>query len=161
MLQDVNILIRHCRTNDLDRVYDIERTSFPDYWTKVSLEYLLRINSQGFFVAEINEKIIGYAIASIERNLWKPWKTFGHLVNIAVDPEFRGKGIGRELAETVIEYLKSKKIRKVILEVRTSNIVAKNLYASMGFLETGVKEKYYEDGESAIIMAKEIEDKLD
>jgi len=161
MLQDFNTLIRHCRTNDLDRVYDIERTSFPDYWPKLSLEYLLRINSEGFFVAEINEKIVGYAIASVERSLWKPWKTFGHLVNIAVDPEFRRKGIGKELVETIVEYLKSKNIWKVLLEVRTSNTVARNLYADMGFLEEGIKEKYYEDGESAVIMAKEINGKSD
>jgi len=153
--QDDQFLIRRCRSEDLDKVYEIERKSFVDYWPKYSLDYVFRLGSEGFFVAEKNGEVVGYAIVTIERTLLPPWKRYGHLLNIAVDPLFRRRGIGKELIEMVVNYLRDKKIEKIVLEVRASNTVARNLYISLGFTENGIKSKYYGD-EDAIVMVKEI-----
>ena len=151
--QGNHFLIRRCRIEDLDRVYEIERSSFEDAWPKFSLDYLFGLESSGFFVAEADGKVIGYAIVTIERTLLKPWKAFGHLLNIAVDPEFRGKGIGYQLLDAMRAMAARNGITVQTLEVRASNQAAINLYQKCGFVVKGIRPHYYNDtDEDALIM---------
>jgi ribosomal-protein-alanine N-acetyltransferase len=76
----------------------------------------------------------------------------GDIRNVAVSPGHRGKGIGQLLVEKVLSECTAREASLVRLEVRASNSVAVTLYKKLGFTETGLRKKYYENGEDAILM---------
>ena len=75
-----------------------------------------------------------------------------HLLNVAVATSERRHGRGRALVEEVIAYARTHAAAKVLLEVRRSNEPALALYRRVGFEETNVRKRYYDDGEDAIEM---------
>ena len=78
------------------------------------------------------------------------------LFNIAVDPAFQRRGLGRALLEQVIDEIEKRGVVTLWLEVRASNVAAIALYESLGFNEATIRRNYYPtvDGrEDAIIMA--------
>jgi [ribosomal protein S18]-alanine N-acetyltransferase len=94
-------------------------------------------------VAVCGERIAGFAVA---RRLTDDET---ELLNLAVDPDFRRRGIGRRLlAELIASYPGT-----LWLEVRESNQAARNFYKTLGFQEAGRRPQYYGDtGEEAIVM---------
>jgi [ribosomal protein S18]-alanine N-acetyltransferase len=80
-----------------------------------------------------------------------------HLLDLAVDPKARRRGVGRKLVGAVLGYAHESKARLVLLEVRASNEAAIALYRSSGFSENGVRRGYYSDnGEDAVEMSVEL-----
>ena len=78
------------------------------------------------------------------------------LFNIAVDPAFQRRGLGRALLERVIDEVEKRGVVTLWLEVRASNVAAIALYESLGFNEATIRRNYYptaEGREDAIIMA--------
>jgi ribosomal-protein-alanine N-acetyltransferase len=149
--------IRQFQPSDLDDICNIERLSFPHPWSESEFYLSYQREPQGFLVAIINGKIIGYVIAEVVSSLGP--KKFrlrrrGHLLNVAVHPDFRRKGIGKTLVNTIDSYLQEKGSEDIFLEVRASNSIAKNFYLSMGFEEKGRKHRYYLT-EDALVMVKE------
>jgi ribosomal-protein-alanine N-acetyltransferase len=98
-------------------------------------------------LAEVEGRIVGYVL------FWLlPNEVDIH--NIAVHAEFRRRGLGRLLLHQVIARAQRQLSVRVTLEVRMSNIGARRLYESMGFVTTGVRKGYYSDnGEDALAMA--------
>ena len=83
------------------------------------------------------------------------WLIFNeaHITNLAVHPEYRGKGIGRLLLKGMIDYGLSNGIQSFTLEVRESNKAAIGLYSKLGFKKAGSRKGYYSDTkEDAVIM---------
>lgn len=79
-----------------------------------------------------------------------------HLNNIAVDSNYRRMGIARKLIETMIDYVKSKNGRRILLEVMQENLSAIRLYEKMGFTAVGDRKDYYKKGKHAICFNLEI-----
>ncbi|MEZ0536594.1 ribosomal protein S18-alanine N-acetyltransferase [Caldicellulosiruptoraceae bacterium PP1] len=132
--------------NDIDEVYEIEVLSFSEPWSKTLFEDELENELAHYFVYEESGKVIGYVGMYHILNE-------GHITNIAVNPDFRGKGIGKELLLHILKYAKENDIVALTLEVRKSNIVAQNLYKSFGFKEAGIRKNYYKNPtEDAVIM---------
>jgi ribosomal-protein-alanine N-acetyltransferase len=75
-----------------------------------------------------------------------------HVINVAVAPAERRKGIGRALVDHLVAYARANAIVKVLLEVRASNVAAIRLYEQAGFTRFNVRERYYSDGEDAVEM---------
>ncbi len=75
----------------------------------------------------------------------------GELLRIAVAPERRGQGLGRDLLKAVQAELKSAGYTELHLEVRAGNAAARALYAACGWREVGRRAKYYGDGEDAVL----------
>ena len=76
-----------------------------------------------------------------------------HLIDLAVDPAFRRRGIARLLLETLVTGATAAGSAVVLLEVRQSNLAALALYAALGFTQTDVRRAYYSDnGEDAVVM---------
>lgn len=75
-----------------------------------------------------------------------------HLLNVAVAPGERQKGIGRALMDHLLAYAAENAVAKIFLEVRASNVAAIALYDSLGFEHLGVRARYYTDGEDALEM---------
>lgn len=79
------------------------------------------------------------------------------LMNIAVDPEKRGRGIGERLLREMIRAGVLKGMAQAWLEVRTSNVAARRLYEKLGFAAVGRRPHYYRDtGEDAIVMSLDL-----
>jgi ribosomal-protein-alanine N-acetyltransferase len=75
-----------------------------------------------------------------------------HLLNVAVHPERRGLGYGRELVSAVVGEAEAARVRVIFLEVRAGNVVARRLYRLVGFKDLGVRRGYYGPGQDAIVM---------
>jgi ribosomal-protein-alanine N-acetyltransferase len=100
--------------------------------------------------AEGANEVIGFALA---------WRAADerHLLDLAVDPGWRRKGVGRHLLAAVLEEAHAGAARLVVLEARASNAAALGLYRSAGFLVTDVRRAYYSDnGEDAVVMRLEL-----
>ncbi len=124
------------KEGDLDEVINIERISFSSPWpvaaflSEIINEYSLA------FVAATRERIAGYICAQHVLDE-------GHILNLAVHPELRRKGIGNALAEEALGRLKKRGCRIFYLEVRMSNAPAMQFYEHLGFRKVGVRKKYY------------------
>jgi ribosomal-protein-alanine N-acetyltransferase len=75
-----------------------------------------------------------------------------HLLNVAVAPPERRRGVGRSLVEDLLAYARAHRVARVLLEVRASNAAAIGLYESFGFERARVRAAYYADGEDAVEM---------
>ena len=133
----------------LDKIAEIEQKCFSNPWSKQSFaDGMNNQNTQKYFTAILDDKIVGYiCIFHIFED--------GELLNVAVDPEYRKQGIGQTLLDKMFEYLKDTEVNRISLEVRESNISARQLYLKNGFRPTGVRKNYYSaPREDGIIMEK-------
>lgn len=144
-----DIVISPMTLLDIDGVMEIEVRSFTSPWSRSAyIEELLFNKSAMYFTATNGEMVVAYA------GIWKVIDE-GHVTNIAVHPDYRSQGLGAEMLKAVLKYAQKNKLEKVYLEVRISNLTARNLYKHFGFLEDGVRKKYYLDnGEDAILMSR-------
>jgi [ribosomal protein S18]-alanine N-acetyltransferase len=125
----------------------IEKVSFPTPWSSAAFREEMRNPLSQVWIAQSSHRLVGYMCF---------WVFAGeiHLMNIAVDPEERGKGIGKFLLYEMIKFGRSKGVQMVWLEVRPSNKAARMLYEGAGFVEISRRPKYYTDNnEDAIVMA--------
>jgi [ribosomal protein S18]-alanine N-acetyltransferase len=137
--------------SDLDGVMAIEEVSFPTPWSReMFLEDFPRDFSDTLVAAGAEDEVLGYAVC---------WTLAGesHLLNIAVHPARRGRGIGRALLSECIRRAAGAGASRVFLEVRDGNEAAQRLYRSMGFEFRGIRKGYYTDtGEDAVIFDREV-----
>ncbi|MBV1875754.1 MAG: ribosomal protein S18-alanine N-acetyltransferase, partial [Cycloclasticus sp.] len=99
-----------------------------------------------------DDQFIGYVILSIAVGE-------AHILNICLDPSYKGKGLGRKFLDEVLIIAKKKNAASVFLEVRPSNAAAINLYEKAGFKKIGQRKNYYpaENGkEDAIVLSLDI-----
>lgn len=137
--------IREARPEDLEDIYRIEKSCFKDPYPYGLLKAFF-YHPGAYLVAIEDDKIIGYSIGIIR------FGNLGHIISIAVDEGYRGRKVGSKLLEKIIERLIDMGAKIIRIEVRESNIIAKNLYKKFGFIESERIEGYYPDGEAAIVM---------
>ncbi|HBH3031979.1 TPA: ribosomal protein S18-alanine N-acetyltransferase, partial [Clostridioides difficile] len=83
----------------------------------------------------------------------------GHINNVAVHSDYRGKKIGDKLIKGIVDLCKDNNIASMTLEVRASNKIAQNLYRKYGFKMGGIRKEYYSDNkEDAIIMWNQLKE---
>ena len=141
-----DIKIRRMTMADVDGVAAVEAATFPTPWSRDAFASEMSNVAARYLVAEKDGRVIGFAGAWIILDE-------SHITNIAVLKDERGQGIGRQLTHGLMQYLSNLGAAYATLEVRKSNIVAQNLYVSLGFIKLGVRKRYYEDnGEDALIM---------
>lgn len=129
----------------------MERTCFSDPWSENSIASELDNRLSYWLVAEENGQVLGY-IGS------KTVLGETDIMNLAVSPEHRRKGIAKALLLTLMDVLKTQGNRCVSLEVRQSNLTAQALYKKLGFRQVGIRPNYYRDPkEAALILRKEYE----
>ena len=140
------LITRIADANDIDRIAELEEICFSDPWTRESVRQEIEDNPLALYiVAELDQKVVGYA------GIW--WIVDeGHITNVAVDPQYRGKHIGEAIIAVMLDTARKEGIDRFTLEVRVSNEPAKNLYRKFGFAEAGIRPKYYKDNEDALIM---------
>ena len=138
------IPIRSLGYSDLPQVISIERRAFPTPWS-LAMFVLELSKPSGVCLAAIEDRrIVGYLICSRYADVW-------HLMNVAVDPPARRRGIATALLEEMIS--RAGQDASYTLEVRPSNTSAIALYERFGFRSAGTRRRYYQDtGEDAMIM---------
>ena len=145
-------LVFPANERDIETIYEIEKSCFSRPWSKVSFyEELKHYYSYLWIAKNISTKEIAGFIC-----FWLIWDEM-HILNIAVKPEFQGRGIGSLLLNNAISLALKKGVEWVRLEVRPSNLKAISFYKKFGFKEIGRRRHYYFDtGEDAIIMELKI-----
>jgi len=140
------VSIEEMKPDDLDEVMAIERLCFPTPWPRQVFEMELKSKRSFKRVIKIGNVVAGYIVA---------WTIYaeGHILNIAVHPNFRRRGFGESLMRCCLDYFLKRGIRYATLEVRRSNMGAIRLYEKLGFRSVGIRRGYYSDtGEDAIVM---------
>lgn len=147
-----NLIIRPMTKDDVDSVYIVEEDCFVDPWSKESIRKELKNDLARYLVAQLDNKIVGYI------GVWFVVDE-GHITNVAVHSEYRGKKIGDNLVKEMIQLCKQSNIVAMTLEVRASNSIAQNLYRKYGFKMGGIRKEYYSDNkEDAIIMWNQLKE---
>jgi [ribosomal protein S18]-alanine N-acetyltransferase len=149
----VTALLRPAAEDDLNDIVQIERTSFADPWTEESFRRLLAGHSAIFRVVGFpaDQSVAGYVIAFAIGD-------DAELLNIAVHPRQRGKGLAGQMLDAVLIELAGRGVRNAFLEVRESNDAARSLYRSRGFTEIGRRRNYYRRPvEDALVMRRMLE----
>ena len=142
--------IRPMRVDDLPQVQAVDEISFSTPWPKNAYRFELLENLNGYcWVAEADGHIVGMIVC---------WLIIDemHIATIAVHPDCRGNGIGKQMVITALKALVQHGAISATLEVRAGNIVAQNMYHHFGFKRVGLRKRYYKDnGEDAILMTVE------
>ncbi len=138
------IEVRRLTYADLPQVVAIERRAFTSPWSLAMFVLELSKPSGICLAAEVDHELAGYLICSRYDTVW-------HVMNVAVDPTLRRRGIATALIERLLDRVEPD--AQLTLEVRRSNAGAITLYESFGFRSAGVRRRYYQDnGEDAVIM---------
>jgi ribosomal-protein-alanine N-acetyltransferase len=140
-------MLRRLEPGDLEAVEEIERASYPTPWSRSMLAAELRKPGSlalGAFLE--GGSMVGYAFVSRYVDAW-------HVMNIAVAPAYRRRGIATALLQRVLDVTGGDPRRGHTLEVRVSNLGAIRLYERLGFQSRGIRRGYYTDNrEDALIM---------
>ena len=142
-------IVLPARTEHLDGIARIELASFLVPWKREFFEselsepyrYARVLSSQDGSLPRVG----GYLFAV---SLYEEF----HINKIATDPSVRNRGLGRLLLEDALQHARTARANAVTLEVRISNIPAREFYASYGFREAYRRKAYYQDGEDAFAM---------
>mgnify|MGYP004648005997 FL=1 len=127
----------------------LEKECFGDPWSEKSIASELNNPLSFWLVAMEEDTLVGYAGS-------QTCMDETDMMNIAVSPAHRNKGVGKALMEALVEALKKKGSRCLTLEVRASNEGAIALYAKLGFAQIGLRKNYYHNPrEDALILRKE------
>ena len=139
-------MIRPATKNDLSKISLIENRVFRFPWSNDQIKWELRSQHVASnYVMLLEDNIIGYIFThKIDKEV--------QILNFAIDTSYQHKGYGEEFFSYFMDQLDED--ISIILEVRKSNFSAINLYLKFGFSELGIREKYYSDGEDAIVMKR-------
>lgn len=144
------VKIRPMVLEDLPQVIKIERESYRSPWSLDDFVREITMNTRAqYFVVVEDDEVVGFV------GTWL-LADEGHITNIAVTTEKRGKGYGKLLTLEAIKSLQERQASYIILEVRVSNEKAINLYKSVGFRIIQLRKGYYMDtNEDAFVMIKD------
>lgn len=139
-------MVRWVSKEDLSAVVELEQLCFSIPWSPAAIEEAFSNELYRFVVVEEKGSVVGYANFRIVADE-------GEIERVAVHPDWRRRGYGRNLMEAMVDYSRRKGVRDMTLDVRVNNEKAINLYESCGFVEEGRRKDYYrEPTEDAIIM---------
>ena len=131
------------------QIAELEKLCFNDPWSEKSIASELDNRLSCWLVALDGDTVIGYVGSQT---------VLGEtdMMNIAVHPDYRNKGIATDLIEGLIETLTKQGSHSLMLEVRATNEPEKNLYNKLGFEVVGIRKNYYRNPkEDALILRKE------
>lgn len=133
------------------QVAQLENLCFSDPWSEKSVASELSNPLSLWLVAMEGERLAGYVGSqSVEGE--------ADMMNVAVHPDFRRRGVGEALVNALVAALAEKGVHSLTLEVRVSNESAIGLYKKLGFSQAGLRKNYYrQPKEDAYILRKEWE----
>jgi ribosomal-protein-alanine N-acetyltransferase len=146
---DSSVSLRPLTEEDLPIALAIEQASFLSPWTRAAFLHELHSSHSRLVAAEWQGQVIGYLCA---------WFVVDevHILDVAVHPTHRRQGVGKLLLQYSLQEGQQGGAHSASLEVRRSNLPAIALYQSFGFREVGVRRRYYENGEDALLMVRSL-----
>lgn len=144
MIKIENMTLEH-----YEKIKENLQNDFDEFWTASILKSELESEISKYIVAKENENIVGFAgIIILPDDI--------EITNIVTKKSERKKGIGNLLLEKIIEMSKETKKEFISLEVNENNSIAIRLYEKFGFKKVGLRKKYYNGIDDAIIMTRKI-----
>jgi ribosomal protein S18 acetylase RimI-like enzyme len=144
---DIGVAIVPASLRDLGVLRRVEKICFSkDAWPLLDLIGVLTYNGVVRLKAVRDQQMVGFIAGDVRRMEGVAW-----IATVAVLPEYRGRGIGASLLQACEAQIPVSRIR---LCVRPSNDVAIRLYEKFGYVKVGEWTRYYQDGESALVMEK-------
>ena len=139
--------ITYLNAENVDAVYEIEKSSFAVPWSYEAFVREATENQAARYTVLLEDGVpVAYA------GVWFVLDE-GHITNVAVAKEHRGKGYGKMVLKALIQLAADSGMSFMELEVRRSNTVAQNLYHALGFIDVGYRKRYYSDNnEDALVM---------
>jgi len=166
-----DVRVRDAERADLLAVHRIERASFPSPWPMAAFErhltspsFLVAVDENGTEVGDDEDSasetidaasVLGFVVADLVPNHGRP---LGHVKDLAVHPDRRGEGVGSTLLDRSLAVLRGESAQSVKLEVRVGNESARSLYDAFEFEPLRRVPRYYDDGEDALIMVRQLGD---
>ena len=143
------MMIVHMNESHVAQVAALEKICFSDPWSENSVASELKNPLSCWLVAEEDGKVTGYVGSQTVMDE-------SDMMNVAVHPDYRRKGVAEKLVMELVEALKKRDSRCLTLEVRASNEPARALYEKLGFVQVGLRKNYYRNPrEDALILRKE------
>ena len=149
----MNIIIKSMTQSHLDKIRDNLQENFDEFWNENVLKSELENPASTYIVAideENDNEVVGYA------GIWKPIDE-AHITNIVTKKDKRKNKIATKMLERLIEISKQRKLNNITLEVNINNKPAINLYKKYNFEEVGLRKKYYNNTDDAIIMTLKLD----
>lgn len=142
-------LLRRARAEDLPAAVALEaRCMHSAGWSEGAMRGELERACGAFYVLEDpNGALLGLAIGWAEAGT-------SEVLDVAVDPERRREGLGRQLIEALQDAARARGAQESFLEVRVDNAPAIALYERLGYTRTGLRRRYYADGQDALVMGR-------
>jgi len=138
---------------DLAGVMEVDRSSFATPWSREMYDTELQNSGISFIVVLRTPecRVAGYCSYRLVVDEV-------HINNVAVRAECRSKGFGRCLVEYALREGRNRGATRVLLEVRSGNVAARQLYESLGFTTIGLRRAYYrEPVEDALVLARDLQ----
>lgn len=144
--------IRPMLKSDIKGIYNIEKSCFTDAWSIQTITDMYGAVYDKVAIAEDNNELIAYID-------WRQNEFEAELLRIAVLKEYRGRGVSKRLMEYMLTAVgEACKDKKVFLEVRKNNNIARELYNKYGFEEIGIRKAYYSNPtDDAILMSLDLD----
>ena len=139
------LIIAKMTLSDFNALSDILISDFDDFWNENILKSELQNPFSTYIMAKLGNKVVGFAgmIDTIDQM---------EITNIVVKKDYRKNGIGNILLNRLMSLAKENKKSEIILEVNENNISAIKLYEKNGFKKCGLRKRYYNNTDNAIIM---------
>jgi ribosomal-protein-alanine N-acetyltransferase len=152
--------LRRFAPSDLESVININRVCLPENYAAYFFMDTFNSHPESFIVTESQGNIVGYIMCRVEHGFSDMKKLRfakkGHIISVAVMPDFRRLGMGSALVTEALSALSSLHVDECYLEVRITNDAAIRLYKKLEFDIVRTIPRYYYDGSDAYVMAKEL-----
>lgn len=145
-----DIILNDMSFDDFNFISDKLRLEFDEFWSEQNLKSEFENLNSKCIVAKYNNEPVGFVC------IWKGFEEY-HITNIVTRKDFRKRGIGTVLLNRTICFCKEQgKNTSIILEVNEKNLSAQKLYEKFNFQIIGIRKKYYNNIDDAIIMKLEV-----
>lgn len=145
----MQIKISKMNIDDLNKISPVLLTEFDDFWNYNIFKSELENENSKYVVAKNNDEIVGFA------GIWISIDE-AHVTNIVTKKDLRKNGIGSILLEELINLSKTLNLVSITLEVNENNLDTIKLYEKFGFEKLGIRKKYYNNTDNALIMTKKL-----
>ena len=143
----MDLKIRPLREIDLETVLNIENACYPDPWSESHFRQELAQAHAFVDLCWSGDELTGYLCYWLIADEMQ-------ILNVATAPEVQRQGIARFLLQHALDACLARGMTRAYLEVRVGNLAAISLYRSFGFIEDGLRPRYYSDGEDALLMVR-------